>query len=74
MRRSLWLKDCCTPLGGSLDEQRGGAPKGVFVRNGGSFEDDLLLGAEANHLHEPDAQVENYNNILAKERRLQFHQ
>ncbi|XP_040601622.1 protein ITPRID2 isoform X2 [Mesocricetus auratus] len=71
---AIWLKDCRTPLGASLDEQSGGALKGVLVRNGGSFEDDLSLGAEANHLHEPDAQVENCNNILAKERRLQFHQ
>ncbi|GAB1286482.1 Protein ITPRID2 [Apodemus speciosus] len=67
---AIWLKDCRTPLGASLDEQSGGAPKGVLVRNGGSFEDDLSLGAEANHLHEPDAQAENCNNILAKERRL----
>ncbi|XP_036018458.1 protein ITPRID2 isoform X2 [Mus musculus] len=71
---AIWLKDCRTPLGASLDEQSSGTPKGVLVRNGGSFEDDLSLGAEANHLHEPDAQVENCNNILAKERRLQFHQ
>ncbi|XP_051040337.1 protein ITPRID2 isoform X2 [Phodopus roborovskii] len=71
---AIWLKDCRTPLGASLDEQSGGALKGVLVRNGGSFEDDLSLGAEANHLHEPDAPVENCNNILAKERRLQFHQ
>ncbi|XP_072608202.1 protein ITPRID2 isoform X6 [Vulpes vulpes] len=28
----------------------------------------------ANHLHETDTQIENCNNILAKERRLQFHQ
>uniref|UniRef100_A0A8C5Z5M8 ITPR interacting domain containing 2 n=1 Tax=Marmota marmota marmota TaxID=9994 RepID=A0A8C5Z5M8_MARMA len=28
----------------------------------------------ANHLHESDAQIENGSNILAKERRLQFHQ
>ncbi|XP_055456607.1 protein ITPRID2 [Psammomys obesus] len=71
---AIWLKDCRTPLGASLDEQSSGTLKGVPVRNGGSFEDDLSLGAEANHLHEPDAQVENCNNILAKERRLQFHQ
>ncbi|XP_051023083.1 protein ITPRID2 [Acomys russatus] len=71
---AIWLKDCRTPLGASLDEQSGGAPKGVLVRNGGSFEDDLSLGAEANHLHEPDARVENCNSVLAKERRLQFHQ
>ncbi|XP_047403186.1 protein ITPRID2 isoform X3 [Sciurus carolinensis] len=71
---AIWLKDCRTPLGASLDEQSTGTLKGVLVRNGGSFEDDLSLGAEANHLHESDAQIENGNNILAKERRLQFHQ
>ncbi|KAM6178492.1 protein ITPRID2 isoform 2-T2 [Rhynchocyon petersi] len=71
---AIWLKDCRTPLGASLDEQSGGTLKGVLVRNGGSFEDDLSLGAEANHLHESDAQIENCNNNLAKERRLQFHQ
>ncbi|XP_006864079.1 PREDICTED: sperm-specific antigen 2 isoform X1 [Chrysochloris asiatica] len=71
---AIWLKDCRTPLGASLDEQSSSTLKGVLVRNGGSFEDDLSLGAEANHLHESDAQIENCNNILAKERRLQFHQ
>ncbi|XP_045415264.1 protein ITPRID2 isoform X2 [Lemur catta] len=70
---AIWLKDCRTPLGASLDEQSSSTLKGVLVRNGGSFEDDLSLGAEANHLHESDAQIENCN-ILAKERRLQFHQ
>ncbi|MEJ1278302.1 sperm specific antigen 2 [Cricetulus griseus] len=43
---AIWLKDCRTPLGASLDEQSSGALKGVLVRNGGSFEDDLSLGAE----------------------------
>uniref|UniRef100_A0A8C3VYD4 ITPR interacting domain containing 2 n=1 Tax=Catagonus wagneri TaxID=51154 RepID=A0A8C3VYD4_9CETA len=71
---AIWLKDCRTPLGASLDEQSSSTLKGVLVRNGGSFEDDLSLGAEANHLHETDAPNENCNNILAKERRLQFHQ
>ncbi|XP_037705027.1 protein ITPRID2 isoform X4 [Choloepus didactylus] len=71
---AIWLKDCRTPLGASLDEQSSSTLKGVLARNGGSFEDDLSLGAEANHLHESDAQIENCNNILAKERRLQFHQ
>ncbi|XP_069717105.1 protein ITPRID2 [Phaenicophaeus curvirostris] len=45
----------------------------MLVRNGGSFEDDLSLGAEANHLRS-DAQMETCNGVLAKERRLQFHQ
>ncbi|XP_077632445.1 protein ITPRID2 isoform X4 [Crocuta crocuta] len=71
---AIWLKDCRTPLGASLDEQSSNTLKGVLVRNGGSFEDDLSLGAEANHLHETDTQIENCSNILAKERRLQFHQ
>lgn len=71
---ATWLKDCRTPLGASLDEQSGSTLKGVLVRNGGSFEDDLSLGAEANQLHESDARIENCSNILAKERRLQFHQ
>lgn len=71
---AIWLKDCRTPLGASLDEQSSSTVKGVLVRNGGSFEDDLSLGAEANHLHEIDAQIDNCSNILAKERRLQFHQ
>ncbi|XP_004674527.1 PREDICTED: sperm-specific antigen 2 [Condylura cristata] len=71
---AIWLKDCRTPLGASLDEQSSSTLKGVLVKNGGSFEDDLSLGAEANHLHETDARIENCNNILAKERRLQFHQ
>ncbi|XP_055966185.1 protein ITPRID2 isoform X2 [Sorex fumeus] len=70
---ATWLKDCRTPLGASLDEQSGSTLKGVLLRNGGSFEDDLLLGAEANQLHESDVRIENCN-ILAKERRLQFHQ
>ncbi|XP_045702686.1 protein ITPRID2 isoform X3 [Phyllostomus hastatus] len=71
---AIWLKDCRTPLGASLDEQSSSTLKGVLVRNGGSFEDDLSLGAEANQLHDTDAQIENGSNILAKERRLQFHQ
>ncbi|KAM6421740.1 protein ITPRID2 [Rhynochetos jubatus] len=45
----------------------------MLVRNGGSFEDDLSLGAEANHLRSDD-QMETCNGVLAKERRLQFHQ
>ncbi|KAM9031824.1 protein ITPRID2 isoform X3 [Sarcophilus harrisii] len=71
---TIWLKDCRTPLGASLDEQSNITLKGVLVKNGGSFEDDLSLGAEANQLHEGDPQTEPCSNVLAKERRLQFHQ
>ncbi|NWX18507.1 SSFA2 protein, partial [Aegotheles bennettii] len=62
-----------TPLGASLDEQSNPLLKGMLVRNGGSFEDDLSLGAEANYLRS-DTQMETCNGVLAKERRLQFHQ
>ncbi|NXC63665.1 SSFA2 protein, partial [Aleadryas rufinucha] len=62
-----------TPLGASLDEQSNPLLKGMLVRNGGSFEDDLSLGAEANHLRS-DTQTETCNGVLAKDRRLQFHQ
>ncbi|NXU71684.1 SSFA2 protein, partial [Oreotrochilus melanogaster] len=62
-----------TPLGASLDEQSNPLLKGMLVRNGGSFEDDLSLGAEANHLRS-DTQMETCNGVLAKEKRLQFHQ
>lgn len=71
---AIWLKDCRTPLGASLDEQSNPTLKGMLVRNGGSFEDDLSLGAEANHLHQSDAKMETCNGMLAKERRHQFHQ
>uniref|UniRef100_A0A8C5PAN8 ITPR interacting domain containing 2 n=1 Tax=Leptobrachium leishanense TaxID=445787 RepID=A0A8C5PAN8_9ANUR len=74
---ATWLKDCRTPLGASLDEQ--GSPagflKGTLLKNGGSFEDDLSLGAEANHLHQRNLPMEPpCNGLLAKDRRLQFHQ
>uniref|UniRef100_A0A8C4JV71 ITPR interacting domain containing 2 n=1 Tax=Dromaius novaehollandiae TaxID=8790 RepID=A0A8C4JV71_DRONO len=69
---AIWLKDCRTPLGASLDEQSNPLLKGMLVRNGGSFEDDLSLGAEGG-LNKPD-HLYISNGMLAKERRLQFHQ
>ncbi|XP_019131127.2 protein ITPRID2 isoform X2 [Larimichthys crocea] len=45
-----WLIECRTPIGASLDDQSASPSKGG-LRNGCSFEDDLSLGAEANHLH-----------------------
>ncbi|XP_077175656.1 protein ITPRID2 [Paroedura picta] len=71
---AIWLKDCRTPLGASLDEQSSLTLKGMLVRNGGSFEDDLSLGAEANQLHQGGEQMEICNGLLAKDKRLQFHQ
>ncbi|XP_062972363.1 protein ITPRID2 [Elgaria multicarinata webbii] len=71
---AIWLKDCRTPLGASLDEQNNPTLKGMLVRNGGSFEDDLSLGAEANQLHQSSEPMEICNGMLAKDKRLQFHQ
>ncbi|XP_072274515.1 protein ITPRID2 isoform X2 [Pyxicephalus adspersus] len=73
---AIWLNDCRTPLGASLDEQTNptGFPKGMILKNGNSFEDDLSLGAEANHLHERNLPMEHPFGMLAKDRRLQFHQ
>ncbi|XP_075685654.1 protein ITPRID2 [Rhinoderma darwinii] len=74
---AIWLNDCRTPLGASLDEQSAppGFPKGMILKNGSSFEDDLSLGAEANHLHQRFLPMEpTFNGMLAKDRRFQFHQ
>nr|XP_033800986.1 protein ITPRID2 [Geotrypetes seraphini] len=72
---AIWLKDCRTPLGASLDEQNNPTLKGMLVKNGGSFEDDLSLGAEANHLHQSNARMDSIcNGMLAKDKRLQFHE
>ncbi|XP_056390677.1 protein ITPRID2 isoform X2 [Hyla sarda] len=47
----------------------------MILKNGSSFEDDLSLGAEANHLHQRFLPMEpTFNGMLAKDRRLQFHQ
>ncbi|XP_077473025.1 protein ITPRID2 isoform X4 [Stigmatopora argus] len=45
-----WLDQCRTPLTASLDDQNAAAGKAGAARNGCSFEDDLSLGAEADHL------------------------
>ncbi|XP_015214498.1 protein ITPRID2 isoform X1 [Lepisosteus oculatus] len=71
---AIWLKDCRTPLGASLDEQNNVPLKGV-IKNGCSFEDDLSLGAEANHLHPSSSKGETpCFGMLAKDKRTQFHQ
>ncbi|XP_018415005.1 PREDICTED: sperm-specific antigen 2 isoform X1 [Nanorana parkeri] len=46
----------------------------MILKNGCSFEDDLSLGAEANHLHERNLPMEHPFGMLAKDRRFQFHQ
>ncbi|KFP28813.1 Sperm-specific antigen 2, partial [Colius striatus] len=63
-----------TPLGASLDEQSNPLLKGMLVRNGGSFEDDLSLGAEGKGFMAGVSVSVASNGVPAKERRLQFHQ
>ncbi|KAM9803549.1 uncharacterized protein itprid2 isoform 1-T1 [Syngnathus typhle] len=46
---TCWLDQCRTPLGASLEDQSAPAGKGA-ARNGCSFEDDLLLGDDADQL------------------------
>ncbi|KAK1166183.1 protein ITPRID2-like isoform X1 [Acipenser oxyrinchus oxyrinchus] len=71
---AIWLKDCRTPLGASLDDQNNPALKGI-IKNGGSFEDDLSLGAEANHLRPTSNETgTTCFGMLAKDKRNQFHQ
>ncbi|XP_065108302.1 protein ITPRID2 isoform X1 [Paramisgurnus dabryanus] len=69
-----WLKGCRTPLGSSLDEQ-GTSPSKGALKNGCSFEDDLSLGAEANHLQNSNTNPEaNGYELPAKDKRSQFKQ
>ncbi|XP_016326088.1 sperm-specific antigen 2 homolog isoform X2 [Sinocyclocheilus anshuiensis] len=69
-----WLRTCRTPLGASLDEQSGSPSRGP-LKNGCSFEDDLSLGAEANHLQKNSTKTEaNGYEMAAKAKRSQFKQ
>ncbi|XP_040004789.1 protein ITPRID2-like [Xiphias gladius] len=54
-----WLIECRTPLGASLDDQSASPSRGAS-RNGCSFEDDLSLGAEANHLQSSNNKTESW--------------
>uniref|UniRef100_H3AVU9 ITPR interacting domain containing 2 n=1 Tax=Latimeria chalumnae TaxID=7897 RepID=H3AVU9_LATCH len=72
---TTWLEDCRTSLGASLDEQSNTTLKGIVSKIGGSFEDDLSLGAEANQLHPDSAEMETTcHRMLAEDKRLQFQQ
>ncbi|XP_023806316.1 sperm-specific antigen 2 [Oryzias latipes] len=55
---ATWLDECRTPLGASLDDQNASPNRGA-LRNGCSFEDDLSLGAEANHLQNKSNMVQS---------------
>ncbi|XP_023192662.1 sperm-specific antigen 2 [Xiphophorus maculatus] len=64
-----WLIDCRTPLGSSLDESSSPS-KGVKI--GCSFEDDLLLGADADHLQSKNNKPEACFDFVADRKRIQY--
>ncbi|XP_031136831.1 protein ITPRID2 isoform X2 [Sander lucioperca] len=66
-----WLIECRTPLGASLDDQSASPSRGV-LKNGCSFEDDLSLGAEANHLQSSNNKTESCFGLAADQKRSQY--
>ncbi|XP_068184890.1 protein ITPRID2 isoform X2 [Antennarius striatus] len=66
-----WLIECGTPLGASLDDQSASPNRGA-PRNGCSFEDDLSLGAEANHLHSSNSNSQSCFGLAVDQKRSQF--
>ncbi|CAK6977838.1 protein ITPRID2 [Scomber scombrus] len=68
-----WLSECRTPLGASLDDHSASPSRGV-LKNGCSFEDDLSLGAEANHLQPTNKKTESCSNfgLAADHKRSQY--
>ncbi|KAM8855752.1 protein ITPRID2 isoform 1-T4 [Spinachia spinachia] len=66
-----WLIDCRTPLGASLDDHTASPSKGV-LKNGCSFEDDLSLGAEANHLQSSNKKSKSCFDLAADQKRSQY--
>ncbi|XP_058473136.1 protein ITPRID2 isoform X2 [Solea solea] len=66
-----WLIECGTPIGASLDDQSASPNRGV-LRNGCSFEDDLSLGAEANHLQSSNKKADSCFGFAAEQKRSQY--
>ncbi|XP_029386259.1 protein ITPRID2 isoform X2 [Echeneis naucrates] len=66
-----WLIECRTPFGASLDDQSASPSRGP-LRNGCSFEDDLSLGAEANHLLPNNNKAESCFGLAADQKRNQY--
>ncbi|XP_008326425.1 sperm-specific antigen 2 homolog isoform X2 [Cynoglossus semilaevis] len=66
-----WLIECRTPIGASLDDQSASPSRGA-LRNGCSFEDDLSLGAEANHLQSTVKKPDPCFGLAAEDKRSQF--
>nr|XP_020465070.1 sperm-specific antigen 2 isoform X2 [Monopterus albus] len=66
-----WLIECRTPLVASLDDQSAPPSKGA-LKNGCSFEDDLSLGAEANHLQSTNNKTQPCLTLAAQAKRSHF--
>nr|XP_057938031.1 protein ITPRID2 isoform X2 [Doryrhamphus excisus] len=66
-----WLDQCRTPLAVSLDDQSASPSKGA-LRNGCSFEDDLSLGAEADHLQSSNKKTGSCGGLAANQKRSQY--
>ncbi|KAM9709809.1 protein ITPRID2 isoform 1-T2 [Menidia menidia] len=66
-----WLVECRTPLGASLDDQSPSPSKGA-PKNGCSFEDDLSLGAEADHLQSTNNKPESCFGLAADQKRSRY--
>ncbi|KAM6955484.1 protein ITPRID2 [Lycodopsis pacificus] len=66
-----WLIECRTPLAASLDDQSASPSRGA-LKNGCSFEDDLSLGAEANHLQSRNSKTESCFGLAADQKRSQY--
>uniref|UniRef100_G3NBJ0 ITPR interacting domain containing 2 n=1 Tax=Gasterosteus aculeatus TaxID=69293 RepID=G3NBJ0_GASAC len=66
-----WLIDCRTPLEAALDDHTASPSKGA-LKNGCSFEDDLSLGAEANHLQSSNKKSKSCFDLAADQKRSQY--
>uniref|UniRef100_A0A1A8KCD2 Sperm specific antigen 2 n=1 Tax=Nothobranchius kuhntae TaxID=321403 RepID=A0A1A8KCD2_NOTKU len=66
-----WLLDCSTPNRGSIDDQSASLCRGA-LKNGCSFEDDLSLGAEANHLQSTTHKADPSFGLAADQKRSQY--
>ncbi|XP_077392000.1 uncharacterized protein itprid2 isoform X2 [Festucalex cinctus] len=68
---TCWLDQCRTPLAVSLDDQSVPASRGA-AKNGCSFEDDLSLGAEADHLQSIHKKTGPCSSLAADQKRSQY--
>uniref|UniRef100_A0A1A7WEA4 Sperm specific antigen 2 n=1 Tax=Iconisemion striatum TaxID=60296 RepID=A0A1A7WEA4_9TELE len=66
-----WLLDCSTPNRGSIDDQSASLNRGA-LKNGCSFEDDLSLGAEANHLQSTAHKADPSFGLAADQKRSRY--